>query len=217
MPLEPSSTDKAVQTAAGYKGGVAACAGTGVNAVGAFAFTNERKFEGSATWFGLWASTPAISNNALQPLADRWSTLSSIWSGAAPEPGTVRDKLKGHKLPVIAAIAADKEGRLAPGASFSASATLSDPSLSSSYTGQWEIRADITPGAGASGATGTANAPEPRMYGTGKSADGGLRGGALTVQMQAPSNPGAYRLTLILAPTNGQRGVVTASVPLLIK
>lgn len=219
MPGEPSSTEKSVQTAAGYEGGVSQCAGTGVKSIGSFAFVSERKIEGSATWFGLWAETP--SKSSYMPVADRWAVLKAIWSGSPSSPEDVRQSLKDQGIAVVQSMTVGpSNGRVGPGGNIGAALTIADPAVATKYRLHWDVRSDITPASGASGAT--MNTPEPTVHGTGtvEANEGNLRSGSgvYNINTRAPAAKGVYRLTAYLVPKEGSdgQGVVTASVPLIV-
>ncbi len=205
MPLEPSSTTKAISTASGHAGGCAACGGMGITCLAAFVFTNERKIEGSPTWFGLVAATPGLQSGALQPVTDRWAVVNAIWSGAAPSAADVPTFLSNRGIPTIASVTVDGSGFLPAHAPFSANLVVGG-SASAVTAVEWEVRLDIT-------AHGAGGASEPPVVAAAGSEMGSLRGGtAFSVWLTAPA-PGRYRLSAFLQTA---WGVVTASAPLVL-
>ena len=155
--------------------------------LGTYAFLWGFKQEATATWYGMF-----LKSGEKLPQAD---AMSYAWTGAWPP----------NRCPKLKALTtAVAEKTIAPGTAAEATAEATDPG-GNALQYEWSVVEEATT-ISIGGDDQAANASHPECI-TGTSTN--------TVSFKAPSQPGAYRLCLIVR--NGKGGATTANVPFLVQ
>jgi hypothetical protein len=155
--------------------------------LGTYAFLWGFKQEATATWYGMF-----LKSGEKLPQAD---AMSYAWTGAWPPN-------RCPKLKSLTTAVAEKT--IAPGTAAEATADATDPG-GNALQYEWSVVEEATT-VSIGGDDQAANASHPECI-TGTPTN--------TVSFKAPSQPGAYRLCLIVR--NGKGGATTANVPFLVQ
>jgi hypothetical protein len=184
VPLEPSSTEKGKVYKRRYQEAVVNQKGW---CLGGYVFLWSDKFEGTATWFGMFL--PHTSEHLAQVVA-----MSEVWGG---KPSTLAP------VPEITSLKLGGSDTVAPRSKQTATCVAIG-------AGDLSYHFEITP------ETSGPSRPEPGQMPlssvTGSVPPPSKSG---SIQFSAPSKPGSYRLFVYVR--NGLGGAATANVPFLVK
>lgn len=183
-PIEPTSEAKAARYASTHervlRDGRGRCLGT-------FAFVWGRKQETTGTWYGMF-----LHSGEKLPSVD---AMAKEWSGRWPE----------NRCPAINVFeSAARLAKVAPGASLSARAEVSDPEGDACAL-EWFVMEESTDRKEG----GDAEAEPPHVKDAVVRAEGGA------VEFRAPTKPGAYRLFLVVR--DGKGGASADNFPFFVE
>ncbi len=177
-PLEQTSSEKAAMMARGYDEVIA----KGGGCLGSYAFVWEAKYEATATWFGLLTSESETTESV--------DVLQQRWTGKEP----------ANHCPAITPMEGVPANAVAPGTSFQARVSASDPD-GDPLAWRWAV----LPEKPALDAKGQPQAPAPLAS----------MATAGTATIAAPRTPGIYRIHVWV--TDGHGHAATANRPLEVK
>ena len=179
-PLEQTSTEKADMIRKAYKEVIF----PGGGCLGNYAFVWGWKFEATATWFGIYThegDTTAVAD-----------VLQEAWTG----------KLPANQAPAIQKLNGAPKQPIAPGTTFEADVTATDPDADP-LTWQWMVlREPKVP------------IPQKNMPMPASEKDSILRTSGSSATIQAPSLPGIYRLHVWVK--DGKGHAASANTPFAV-